>query len=213
MPRGLRPRTLFIIWGLRPHTPGYFSLAGKVPKRAHREGTLSMGSLPYEPHPRDDTKGACPLWNPPCIVGSPAKNGPAGAAPRQTSAAFAEEEGGAAQRAKPAACGRMRDAELVPTRAPFVSSRKRGGTGEKPHRKGFSSRAPFCLLFRRGKSRPGSGGGAPEKLRKETCFSPTRPAIRESQRIGAIRWHRRSETGVGPKAPFNGVWGLRPRKF
>ena len=24
-----------------------------------------MGSLPYEPHPRDDTKGACPLWKPP----------------------------------------------------------------------------------------------------------------------------------------------------
>ena len=24
-----------------------------------------MGSLPYEPHPRDDTKGARPLWNPP----------------------------------------------------------------------------------------------------------------------------------------------------
>ena len=24
-----------------------------------------MGSLPYESLPRDDTKGACPLWNPP----------------------------------------------------------------------------------------------------------------------------------------------------
>ena len=24
-----------------------------------------MGSLPYGPHPRDDTKGARPLWNPP----------------------------------------------------------------------------------------------------------------------------------------------------
>ena len=64
-----------------------------------------MGSLPYGPHPRDA-----------CIVGSPAKNGPAGAAPRQTSGAFAEEEGGAAQRPKPDACVRMRDAELVPTR-------------------------------------------------------------------------------------------------
>ena len=47
--------------GLRPRTPGYFSLAGKVPKRAHKGGTLSMGSLPYGSLPRDDTKGgACP---------------------------------------------------------------------------------------------------------------------------------------------------------
>ena len=52
-------------WGLRPLAPAYFSLAGKVGKRAHREGTLSMGSLPYVPHPRDDAKGARPLWNPP----------------------------------------------------------------------------------------------------------------------------------------------------
>ena len=51
--------------GLRPRTPAYFSLAGKVGKRAHRGGTLSMGSLPYVPLPRDDTKGACPLWKPP----------------------------------------------------------------------------------------------------------------------------------------------------
>ena len=52
-------------WGLRPQAPAYFSLAGKVGKRAHRGGTLSMGSLPYEPLPHDDTKGARPLWNPP----------------------------------------------------------------------------------------------------------------------------------------------------
>ena len=44
---------------------------------------------------------------------------------------------------------------------PFVSSRKRGSTGEKPHRKGFSLRACFCLLFPRGKSRSGSGGETP----------------------------------------------------
>ena len=46
--------------GLRPRTPGYFSLAGKVPKRAHKGGTLSMGSLPYVSLPHDDTKGAMP---------------------------------------------------------------------------------------------------------------------------------------------------------
>ena len=48
------------LWGFQPHTPAYFSLAEKVGKRAQRGGTLSMGSLPYEPHPRDDTKGATP---------------------------------------------------------------------------------------------------------------------------------------------------------
>ena len=56
---------LVAMWGFQPHTPAYFSLAGKVGKRAHRGGTLSMGSRPYVPHPRDDTKGARPLWNPP----------------------------------------------------------------------------------------------------------------------------------------------------
>ena len=50
----------FIQCGLRPQTPTYFSLVRKVGKSTHREGTLSMGSLPYEPHPRDDTKGAKP---------------------------------------------------------------------------------------------------------------------------------------------------------
>ena len=29
-----------------------------------------MGSLPYVPLPRDDTKGARPLWNPPSIDGT-----------------------------------------------------------------------------------------------------------------------------------------------
>ncbi len=64
--------------GLRPRAPAYFSLAGKVGKRAHRGGTLSMGSLPCEPLPHDDTKGGArppfgyprqtytsPLWIPP----------------------------------------------------------------------------------------------------------------------------------------------------
>ena len=47
--------------GLHPRTPSHFLLVQKVTKNTHRGGTLSMGSLPYEPHPRDDTKGdACP---------------------------------------------------------------------------------------------------------------------------------------------------------
>ena len=62
MPRGFR--------GFHPRTLTYFSLVGKVGKSTHREGTLSMGSLPYVPLPRDDTKGARPLWNPPSIDGT-----------------------------------------------------------------------------------------------------------------------------------------------
>ena len=61
--------------GFQPRTLGYFLLVQKVTKNTHRGGTLSMGSLPYEPHPRDDTKGACaPLWNPPpalCLISFP----------------------------------------------------------------------------------------------------------------------------------------------
>ena len=63
-------------------------------------------------------------------------------------------------------------------RAPFVSSRG-GFTGGDPI-ESFSLRACFWLLFARAKSNPGYGGEAPEKFRKEICFSPTRPAIRES---------------------------------
>ena len=48
---------LLIKWGLRPHTLSYFLYGQKVTKKPHREGTLSMGSLPYVPHPHDDTKG------------------------------------------------------------------------------------------------------------------------------------------------------------
>ena len=57
---GGRGRNMFLpetFRGLRPRTPSYFLLVQKVTKNTHRGGTLSMGSLPYEPHPRDDTKG------------------------------------------------------------------------------------------------------------------------------------------------------------
>ena len=70
--------------------------------------------------------------------------------------------------------------------APLCVVAEEGVTGEKPHRKGFSSRACFWLLFARAKSNPGYGAGGPESHRitqylfGEKCFSPTRPAIRES---------------------------------
>ena len=47
-------------WGLRPHTLSYFLYGQKVTKKPHREGTLSMGSLPYVPHPRDTPSAAPP---------------------------------------------------------------------------------------------------------------------------------------------------------
>ena len=54
------------------------------------------------------------------------------------------------------------------------------------------SYACFWLLFSREKSDPRYGAGGPERLRKETCFFPSRPAMGESKRIGAMRWHRLS---------------------
>ena len=52
--------------GLPGPDPGHFLLVQKVTKNTHRGGTLSMGSLPYVPHPRDDTKGGTrpPLESP-----------------------------------------------------------------------------------------------------------------------------------------------------
>ena len=62
--RGLRPRTPKVLGlpgpdpgflrGLRPRTPGHFFDAEKVTKKAHKGGTLSMGSLPYGSLPHDD---------------------------------------------------------------------------------------------------------------------------------------------------------------
>ena len=182
-----------------------------------------MGFLPRDPLFRDDTKGACPLWNPPCIVGSPAKNGPAGAAPRQTSAAFAEEEGGAAQRPNPAACGRMRDAKLVPTRAPFVSSRRRD-IREGPHRKGPSLMRPFGYFSGEGKV-PRGMGAEPLKLpnrmgshsrekfpltcsryraNRNTPFAPSAPGSAPAP-VSSPRGERRSRhTAPGGRAPAGG---------
>ena len=55
--------------GFQPRAPTYFSLVRKVGKSTHRGGTLSMGSLPYEPLPRNDTKGgACPPLDSPAYL-------------------------------------------------------------------------------------------------------------------------------------------------
>ena len=90
-------------------------------------------------------------------------NGPAGAAPRQTSGAFAEEEGGAAERPKPAARGRMRDAELVPTRAPLCVVAEEGYIREGPHRRGPSLMRLFGYFFGVEKVTRGVGPGRPHR--------------------------------------------------
>ena len=53
-----------------------------------------MGSLPYVSHPRDDTKGACPLWKPPpnlrslcSTVEAPPRAGGAGGESKEGAAA------------------------------------------------------------------------------------------------------------------------------
>ena len=80
----------------------------------------------------------------------------------------------------------------------------RGGTPSK----GSLPCACFWLLFARAKSDPGLGRGGPgdcEQNRSdsgEKCCVPTRPAIRESQPIGAMRQHRRiKKRGTGAKPP------------
>src|SRR5699024_9358141 len=46
---------------------------------------------------------------------------------------------------------------------------------------------------------------------EEKCFSPTRPAIGESQRIGAMRWHRAIKArGTGAEPPKRGVGPSAP---
>ena len=66
------------------------------------------------------------------------------------------------------------------TGVPLCVVVEEGVTGEKPHRKGFSLRACFWLLFARAKSNSGCGAESPIKFRKETCFVTTRPAMGES---------------------------------
>ena len=87
----------------------------------------------------------------------------------------------------------------------------KGGTPSK----GSLPCAAFWSLFVRTKSDPGCGAGeAPRKrtrgrsprkppnrmaaIRKKRCFSPTRPATRESEPIGALHWHRPIKKDRGP---------------
>ena len=69
----------------------------------------------------------------------------------------------------------------------------RGGTPSK----GSRPYAPFCLLFRRGKSRPGSGPGRPGSCRiewqypvKKNVSLPPAPRYANHPCIGRMRRHR-----------------------
>ena len=76
---------------------------------------------------------------------------------------------------------------------PLCVVAEEGVTGEKPHRKGFSSRACFWLLFARAKSDSGSWAESPES-----------PGVRGRS--------SRKLQGVGPKAPHRGGPGAKPLK-
>ena len=60
-----------ILSGAPPPNPGLLFVRTKSNQKPHREGTLSMGSLPYEtPPPRRTQRGQRPLWIPPSIDGT-----------------------------------------------------------------------------------------------------------------------------------------------
>ena len=98
-------------------------------------------------------------------------------------------------------CGACADAR------PLCVVAEEGVTGEKPHRKGFSLVCPFGDFYDKGKVTRVRAGEARELSNRmavtgeEKCFSPTRPAMGESQPIGAICWHRRNENGVRGRSP------------
>ena len=122
--------------GLRLRTPGYFSLAGKVPKRAFKGGGCSDSPSPLKnPSTHNGfSRGLRPLAKeatPHALRECPALG-------RTTGGYAGVSKGGRAP--------------------PFASSWGWGSQGRDPIER-VPPRAPFCLLFRRGKSRPGYGAG------------------------------------------------------
>ena len=85
--------------------------------------------------------------------------------------------------------------------APLCVVADEGVTGEKPHRKGFSLRAVFWLLFVRTKSNPGCGAGNPIRVRKETCFSPPPGDGRISPASAGCAGPAPSKSGCGARRP------------
>ena len=181
--------------GLRPRTPTYFSLVGKIGNThpghlsTHREGTLSMGSLPYVPHPHDDTKGARPLWIPPSqscgLPGDPDRFDLRGGnefrlAPRFSPLAktlVRRTPGG--QSLRGASTVEQRDWRICGGfqrgRAPFVSSRKRGSRGRNPIERVSPPVRFFGHFLSAQKVTRGSGAELPRGFgKKHVSFPPAR---------------------------------------
>ena len=177
-----------------------------------------MGSLPYVSLPRDDQRGGCgPLFGfspgqSYGLPGDPSKfhlrgRNESALAPRFSPLAKTLERrtpGGQSLRGTSTVeqrgrrlCGGFQRGAC----APLCVVADEGVTGEKPHRKGFSLRAVFWLLFVRTKSNPGCGAGSPIRFRKETCFSPPPGDGRISPASAGCAGPAPSKSGCGARRP------------
>src|SRR5699024_5202721 len=71
-----------------------------------------------------------------------------------------------------------------------------GFIGEGPHRKGPAPMRFFGYFLSVQKVTKGTGAEPPKSFGEEICFFPTRPAMGESEPIGANCWHRVIRPGV-----------------
>ena len=151
-----------------PHPDLLFSREKSRQKHAREEKPFRWGFSPVTPSSATTQRGApAPLWKPPHILQSLCSTGEA---PRR------------------AVRGRIQRGGRSPPLWSLRGVVLRRGTQSKVS----PSYACFWLLFSREKSDLRYGAGGPERLRKETCFFPSRPAMGESKHIGAMCWHRLS---------------------
>ena len=175
--------------GLQPRTPGDFSLAGKVTKKPHKGGTLSMGSLPYVSLPRDDQRGGCgPLF---------------GFSPQQSMRGASTVE----QKDRRLCGGFQRGAC-----APLCVVVGEGYIREGPHRKGPSLMRLFGHFFGVEKVTRGTGAEPPissesQKFREEGKTPPPAPGEIKDQMYPSA--HSSSARSTAPPAAPRRVLWLR----
>ena len=160
--------------GLRPRTPTYFSLVGKVGKSTFKGGGCSDSLSPLKKPPTHNgfSRGLRPLAK--------------GATPAHSGSTHRRAGHREIMRGIPKGGGRP----------PFASSWKRGSRGRNPIERVFPSvrffgyflSAQKVTRIRAGEAREPSNRMA--AIRGKKFFSPARPAMGESERIGAMRWHR-----------------------
>ena len=167
--------------GVSPPYPDLlFSREKSRQKHAREEKPFRCGFSPVTPSSATTQRGAqAPLWNPPHNL--------------QVSLF----DGGSASQGL-AGLGENPKRGPQPPHWSLRGVVLRRGTQSKVS----PSYACFWLLFSREKSNSGCGAESPIRSRKETCFFPTRPAMGESEPIGANRWHRRSENRVVEPPPI-----------